>query len=471
MSQSSGEPTPEQFEEMLRRLAAGQLSPDDLARIQSEINDAFGMDVPPAMIQQAMAQMQTMMSSPDEGPVQWTLAEDTARQVAAAGAPDIQPDRSVNEAARRTTLDALRIADTWLDQVTSLPTASVDQRAWSRAEWVNATLPTWQPLCQPVAERVADTLTEAMSTQLPSEMQTMAAQASQMMRRMGGAVFGAQVGRAVGGLSNEVVSAHDIGLPLTKSGTIALVPANVDAFGEGLDVPLDEVRLYLALRESAYSRLFGHANWLRAKVLATVEDFARGITIDVESMTEAIRSINPTDPEQLQQALSSGMFEPQRTPAQKAALERLETTLALIEGWVDEVTHAAATSTLPNAAKLREAVRRRRAVGGPAEHTLATLVGLELRPRRLRDAAALWAALAQRHGALARDEIWDHPELLPTTMDLDDPLGYVERYGLEEASDHDFDAELRSLLEGGAKPGDSERGGGDPSAPDEGGAS
>lgn len=448
MSQQPDEPTPEQLEEMMRRLASGQLSGEDLTRIQSEISSTLGMSVSPEMIQQAMRQMQSMMSAPDEGPVQWSLAADTARQVAAAGTFEVPADEVVDDSTRRVTLDALRTASMWLDRVTSLPPASADERAWSRAEWVEATLPTWQPLCQPVAERVADALTQAMASQVPAEMQAMVAQASMMMRKMGGAVFGAQVGRAVGGLSNEVVGAHDIGLPLAKVGTTALLPANVAIFGQGLEVPAEEVRLYLALREAAYARLFAHAGWLRSKVLATVEDFARGITIDIEAMTSAVRSIDPTDPDQLQQALSSGMFEPQRTEQQQAALVRLETTLALIEGWVDEITHEAAKTSLPEAARLREAVRRRRAVGGPAEHTLTTLVGLELRPRRLREAAALWAALAAKHGSQARDEIWDHPDLMPTTDDLDDPLGYVERYGVTDAAEDQLDAELRKLLEG-----------------------
>ncbi len=447
MSDLPDEPTPEQLEELMRRLASGQLTPEDLSRIQSEISSTLGMSVPPEMLQQAMAQMRTVMSGPDEGPVRWSLAQDTARKVAAEpidGVADLQ----VADFARRASLEALRTASTWLDEVTSIPATSADERAWSRAEWVEATLPTWRPLCQPVAEQVARSLTQAMSAQLPEGMQGMAAQASDMMRRMGGAVFGAQVGRAMGGLAGEVVSAHDIGLPLTAAGTTALLPANVDAFGAGLEIPAEEVRLYLALRESAYARLFAHAPWLRAHVLATVEDFAHGITIDTEAMTEALRSIDPTDAEQLQQAMSSGMFEPQRTPTQQAALARLETTLALIEGWVDETTHAAAVSKLPNAARLREAVRRRRAVGGPAEHTLATLVGLELRPRRLREAAALWAAVAQRHTTETRDEVWDHPDLMPTSDDLDDPLGYAERFKQPDPAQDEMDEALRRLLDG-----------------------
>ena len=88
---------------------------------------------------------------------------------------------------------------------------------------------------------------------------------------------------------------------------------------------------------------------------------------------------------------------------------------------------------MPNAAKLQEAVRRRRAAGGPAEQTFATLVGLELRPRRLRDASTLWGSLRTRQGTEARDGVWMHPDLLPTAADLDDPLGFREGASAPEA--------------------------------------
>ena len=51
----------------------------------------------------------------------------------------------------------------------------------------------------------------------------------------------------------------------------------------------------------------------------------------------------------------------------------------LIEGWVQTVVTAALGDRIPGAAALAETLRRRRATGGPAEQTFATLVGLELR--------------------------------------------------------------------------------------------
>ena len=97
-------------------------------------------------------------------------------------------------------------------------------------------------------------------------------------------------------------------------------------------------------------------------------------------------------------------------------------------------------------------IRRRRAAGGPAEQTFATLVGLELRPRRSRDAAALWAEIARVAGAEARDAVWDHPDLLPTAHDLDDPSGYAGRRTAAADEHADVDRALAEIF--GAAGGD-----------------
>jgi putative hydrolase len=144
-------------------------------------------------------------------------------------------------------------------------------------------------------------------------------------------------------------------------------------------------------------------------------------------MQEAMGSIDPTNPEALQEALAGGLFEPQDTPAQRAALLRLETLLALIEGWIDDVVAQAAQGRLSGADALAETVRRRRAAGGPAEQTFGTLIGLELRPRRMREAAQLWRLLREQRGVEGRDALWEHPDLLPTAEDLADPQAFVER--------------------------------------------
>ncbi|MEU1373322.1 zinc-dependent metalloprotease [Streptomyces triculaminicus] len=367
------------------------------------------------------------MLSYEGGPVNWEMAQQIARQTVAQGTADGTKDASVTAGERSAVEEAVRLADLWLDGVTSLPSGSGTAVAWSRAEWVEATLPVWKDLVDPVAERVG----AAMGGVLPEEMQAMAGPLLGMMRSMGGAMFGTQIGQAVGVLAGEVVGSTDIGLPLGPVGKAALLPVNIETFGSGLGVPQDEVRLYLALREAAHQRLFAHVPWLRSHLFGAVEGYARGIKVDTAKLEDVVGQLDPTHPEQLQDALQQGMFQPEDTPEQKAALARLETALALVEGWVDAVVHAAAAPHLPSAGALRETLRRRRASGGPAEQTFATLIGLELRPRRLRDASRLWASLTDARGMDGRDGLWEHPDMLPTAADLDDPDGFVHREQLD----------------------------------------
>ena len=416
-----------------------------------------------------MGQVQALMQ-PYSGAVNWDLAKDTARRAAAA-----TPDPSVPAAEKAAVADALRLADHWLDSATEFPSGVTTGTGWSRAEWVEETMPVWQKLVEPVAEHVVAALTQAV----PEEAKAVAGPLMGLLGQAGGALFGSQVGQAVGGLAAEVLSACDIGLPLGPVGRAALLPTNITAFAEGLDVPLDDVRLYLALREAAHQRLFTQVPWLSGHLRAAVEDYGRGTTIDVSRIEQQMAGFDPTNPAALQEALESGLFEPEKTPTQQAALVRLETVLALVEGWVDEVVGQATAGRMPSAAKLQELVRRRRAAGGPAETAFAALVGLELRPRRLRDASALWGSLRARKGAEGRDAVWAHPDLMPTAADLDDPLGFGEQVEGGEAAglEADFDAALAELLDAGdagggpgedPDPGDPDPGDPDPGDPDEG---
>ena len=68
----------------------------------------------------------------------------------------------------------------------------------------------------------------------------------------------------------------------------------------------------------------------------------------------------------MQDGLAGGLFDPEPSPAQKAALERLEVTLALVEGWVDEVVspgHRRADARRRQAAGDRTPPARRRRPG------------------------------------------------------------------------------------------------------------
>ncbi len=153
-----------------------------------------------------------------------------------------------------------------------------------------------------------------MGQMVPEEAAAEAGPLLGMVGQVGGLMFGAQVGQALAKLAGEVLTSTDVGLPLGPAGVAALLPDNVAAFGQGLERPADEVRLFLALREAAYHRLFEHVPWLRQRLFDAVDAYARGISVDREAIERAMSEVDPQDPESMQRALQGGMFEPSVTP-------------------------------------------------------------------------------------------------------------------------------------------------------------
>lgn len=446
-----------QGQDPLGALFGGELPPELRQQLES-----MGLgQIDPAMMQMVQAQVQAMMSGSDDGSaINMEVAKETAqRTVHSAG------DLKVRPGTARDTEQVVQVANLWLDQVTDLPRPEGQSLALTQGEWIELSLDVWRTLTEPVAHGVAEAMTTAMQDQLKAlgdeevelpqipglppgmDPRALLGQMEPMMRRMSSGMFGAQVGQAIGTLAGETVSGTEVGLPLIPEHTIALLPANVAAFAEGLSVDPGEVHLYLAVREAARVRLFAGVTWLGPQLLTAVQEYARDITFDTEGIESALRSVNPNDPQAVQEAVSDKLFSPDPSAAQQAALTRLETYLALVEGWVDVVAGRAADPHLPNAQALAEAVRRRRATGGPAEKVFASLVGLELRPRRLRDAANLWSALEAEAGQDGRDRAWEHPDLAPDSTDLDDPLGFVQRVSTDGTESSSMDEELQKLLD------------------------
>jgi putative hydrolase len=430
-------PNPEEWiRDAVRRMFEGDQGFDP-----AELAKAAGFSGDPAQLQsmvESFAQgLGHAMQNSD------TSARDHAVSVAAQGAVSVDPARA--EALAQ----LLGTAALWLNESTDMAEPEGRPLLMTRQEWARATLPVWQEMAEPVAQALGEAIASLMKDQVPDEIGGLLGDSSVLVSMTSG-LFKLQLAQVVGGLSKEVLSAGDIGIPLMHAGTDAdvrsgLVPQNMAVFSEGLGVPSDEVDYYLAIRELAHQRLFRHARWLRTHVLSLVGDFARGIHIDGDKIMDMAESINPSNPDEISNLLSSGALLPERTEAQERALVRLETMLALIEGWVDHITEVTA-HRLPNAVKIAEAIRRRRATGGPAEHAFKTLVGLELRPRRLREASALWASINAAVGAEGRDALWSHPDHLPTEDDLDTPEGFLARLSGTPSDETDVDKFLDDLF-------------------------
>lgn len=433
----------ERPEDELRRLleqllGGGSGAPDGID--MSQLAAAAGLPTDPGSLTQFLAQLQRSMQVSAEG-IDWNLVRDAAKR-AAVGNSEV-------DASQRQEFDqAFTLAQLWLGEVTSVGDLTEAGRTLTRHEWIVQTLPAWQEMCDPVGRRISDALVDTLAEQTPEQLRDMVTRSSGMVRSMGHSMFAMQMGHTIGKLAEVVLAGGDIGMPVLPHGRAALVPQNVIAWAEGLEVPQQEVVLWCALREVAHAQLFQHAKWLRLHLETSIAEFAAGISIDTDQIEQTVRELDLSDPTEIRQVLASGELIPPRTPEQQEALDRLETMVALIEGWVDVVT-TEATRRLPHADAIAEMMRRRRATGSPAERAFGSLVGLEIRPRRLREAAAMWRTVSERLGADVRDSLWDHRDALPDANDIDSPEALVDRLaGAEHERPMDeLDSDLQRLLD------------------------
>ena len=395
-----------------------------------------GFPIDPAMMSTIMSQMQGLFG---QG------ADPQAKAVSITQKAVPTPDPSVSEDAERATTDAFRLAELWLAEATDFSVANRNARPLRRADWVKETMPGWQKFVLPIKENMSSALTDTLESQVPAEMKGILAGASSMFGSMSDSMFAMQIGQAVGALSESVLTGTEVGLPLLPHDTAVVVEQNVETFASEIDVDVSEVRIYLAAQELAHLALFERAPWLSAQVETALTRYAQGLKVDTSQIEDMASNIDPSNISDLSDNIRQGLFNPPTTDDQKKALTSLENLLAVIAGWVDVVVYEACKH-LPGRDQIREALRRRRATAGPAEKTFSTLVGLQFNPRRLRDAAALFGYLETQGGAEARDQVFSHPDLLPTTQDLDDPLGYSERRQAEWTNESSIDEALSRIL-------------------------
>lgn len=403
--------------------------------------DAAGLNIDPQMMQAFMAQMRGAFENSANG-IDW----DRAREIALTTAKSQQVP--ITAAEHQAVGDAFHVAAMWLADATEFADVSSTGVAINRTEWVTKSFEFWRRVSDPMCVAITKAIETAMQQQAPAEFQDAIAKSGGMVTHIAGTVFAMQLGNVIGQLSQEVITAGEFGVPVFETGTSALLIQNLQAFGKDLDIDEREVEMYMATRELAHASLFKNARWLATQIQALIASYAQDFKIDVQTIDTTELDFDPQNSQALEAAIREGAFLPPLSQRQTEALEQIETVLALVEGWVSAVT-AEATVRLPKAAAITEMMARRRAAGGPAEDAFGALVGVRFRPKRLREALAMWQYIGAELGPQQRDRLWQHPDLLPTADDISNPQALVARLraGDTQVQD-DLDIELQKLLDG-----------------------
>ena len=417
--------------------------------------EQLGLNADDLDLDELMKQMQRLQESggirfgitpADQDPeAAWRTTITAARHLAS----ELGPDPSLTPGERLAIVDAERLAQSWLDPVTQFTSSGTPLVTQHREEWIEATSAGWRRLVEPIIDGLADALQRGTTGPGDPQFADFSSMLAPMMRTSASLIYRDRLSKVLASVAGSTLTGSEVGISLTEGAAVTVLPANVAEFTRDLDLPDSDVMLYLLLREAARQRLFQGISWLSPQLEALLAHYAREIRIDFEALSSQLdigdEEVSLEEIVAVGEKVRGSFFKPASTDLQLEILGRLEVLLALIEGWVDHVTNRAASSWMTNSTQLDEVIRRRRASADPTREVFRDLLGLDLRPRLIRDAENLWAAMEHRHGALERDGVWRHPDMLPTARHLEDPLSYVHPNHRDQ-DDGDFDAELRKLL-------------------------
>lgn len=463
----------------------GEMAWQQLSQLPQEVRDQLAAQDPSklpkpdevrammqAFTQGGLNSLADMRQAVDRGPINVKLANTIALE--RANGEDSW--RTVNAQDAASVRRAASEANLWLDSACAFDPAPGEPDVLTRADWVNGTLDSWATFAAPVASAMNDALASVVSERLgdafggeiagiyagpvPLPIPDNLKDPGQIVKLLANTSFAMQLGHAAGDLSHEVRGSFDQGVPLLGNPVGGLIAQNAIEYARSLDIDQSEVLAFLALQEEAHARLFAAVPWLMPRFEALIGKYARGTSIDLDAMEEQLRDAQIMNPDSFSGAVNLTNVAIPDTPEQREALSSLEQLLTMVEGWVDCVTWKAGMAHLPHLDQLREMMRRERAVGGAAQRTFESLLGLQLRPKRLREAADLWAGIDAQSGMEERDAKWSHPDLLPQLADDDASRAATPPAGApavqaadsgQATSSIDWDAELTKLLDEDAR--------------------
>jgi coenzyme F420 biosynthesis associated uncharacterized protein len=362
-----------------------------------------------------------LMSS--SGPVNWELA----RQVGIASASWGTEDPAPSEEDRRGFDEAVRVAELQVAGFTGLEAPSDIPRveAVRRGQWVQANIEGLRALLEPAAAKIGDAIATSQRDAVPEQAQ---AGVAQMLGQVSPLLLGAQVGTVLGTLAQQVLGQYDIAVPRPDgAGALLFVVPNIARFEEEWSLDPIDFRTWIAIHEVTHRFEFARP-WALARFRELIDDFTSTLTLDVEELQQRLASLDPSNPEGMQEMLAGqdSLFGAVMDDEQRLKLRRIQAFMTASEGYGDHVMHALGEQMLPSYARIDEAMRRYR----ETEHVdpvFERLLGIEVKREQYRLGRAFCDTVVELTDEATLARMWDSAEALPSMPELEEPRLWLAR--------------------------------------------
>jgi coenzyme F420 biosynthesis associated uncharacterized protein len=349
-----------------------------------------------------------------EGMVDWNLAE---RVAGALSGTEPRWDGGEDELRSESDRAAELVRDyTGLKPKGRLPSAELV----GRDEWARVNIESFRDLSARVEEHLEQRLTESGKQG-----------SGGLQRTIVRAATGAEVGLAVGYLSQRVIGQYDVALiGPARPPRLLFVGPNLSAARARLDVDRDLFLSWIALHETTHAVHFASVPWLREHIGGIAAELFEKAAVQVKP-GEMLGKLVRLGPRELVRSASSGELATLLWPEpQRKLIEQLTAAMTLVEGYAEHVMDAVGDRLDPGYTDLRRALDRDRDRRGLLDSIVSKVLGLDMKLAQYRRGKAFADEVVRTHGIRTLNRAWGGPDALPRPEELDSPDEWVERVGV-----------------------------------------
>jgi putative hydrolase len=419
----------------------------------------FGGSEIPEQIKEILSIMSKVISQGDGVSLDNDSVMQIARSIIQGSASQVSP---LIETDKAKYLKYFQASSLWIDSITDItPKAKLELNIYSRLQFVNLITPTITKLVYPVADKFSNELTRIsqekygedempdfgiVSGGFSSMISGNNADPSKVIRSIGLVAFTMQIGQVIGNLALSANTSTDLGVCLLDDNKLGLLPNNIKNYALSVDLPEKDVEQFFVLKENARVRLFNSSKWLKTYLQSMIENYARSITINTDLLEEQMIKMQ-TQGQFMNPNSIHSVFDITKSAKQTEELQKIELVLSLIESWVNTVCEQSGIAHIEHIVELLEMSKREFSEGKTLQ-PLTSSIGIKMSPGIYNKAHKLMSLILSQKGALGRDAIWSHPDMLPTLDALNNPLDYIEgKLNAEKKQGTpDWDKEFSELL-------------------------
>ena len=351
---------------------------------------------------------------PGPGTVQSTLVDwNLARRIAAlAGAgPGAREVAGVDIPATARRLEPEVSAYTGLQLAGDTPPAELVDRE----QWVDANVITFGVMLEPVIGRMNDRMGFAGPFAGP-------------LRMAAGATVAAEAGLVLGYMSQRVLGQYELSLIQPDApARLLFVAPNLENAIEDMELDREAFTDWIVLHELTHVLQFGGVPWLRDHLGGLMKQYLGTVEVQVKRGGAGGIPLLPDVSELVQRFREGGLIALMQTGDQRKLMERLQATMAVVEGYSEHVMDALGDDLVPGYTALREAMEQRRRSRSAPEKLLQQLLGLEMKLRQYEVGKRFCDAVVEAAGMDALNRVWESPERIPSLSELEHPKRWLSR--------------------------------------------